>query len=506
VKYMNYATNVQLKMNIHRSNKVAGIWNFFNLTFTASILMLFYKSIFVFYAALTVGTAIGLYCLIKVIRTTSYIRFGNLLATILLLSYAGGGLVTSLGYYFLLRVSLVPTSFKFGSYTQEHISWSLAFVFIASAFLFIVSMVERPIFSNFSIECFSDRRVYRLIWVGFVLILIALLSGEIGYMGIQVNEESRRIGVIGSLAHSIVPILLPTTIFAFIQEKSVRKRITLSILFILFFSITVILGRRVLWVSIVLVMLAVIIGSKKALNLPLRSYIIGFFGISFLSIFSYFGSQYFLAMRLYLWSVGNKSSLLEQIHGAFQFIQNSSIILNQFFRENMIERPFILPYLATLLASLDHHTPLLGLELKYSLLASIPSVLFPQKMATLPSSTEDLVHSALGLPISDGPNTILTAGLDDFGLIGMILYPLLLITLYYSFLRLLRGRLPIPIYYMVAFSLVYNILYVEQSLAGILIVPLRNLVILIVLCLLVWKLPSVRIRARNGSALNRILQ
>lgn len=177
-------------MHSNKNNGNLVIWNLFILTLSACILLLFYGSTYVFYAALVIGTVICIINFIKLIRCTSYVRFGNLLATSLLFYYAGGGLVTVFSNLLILGNNFSPINIAFGPYEQGHISLSLAFVFFTSAVLFLVSKAEKPIFANAKAPL-TDQRIYRLLLLGFALVLTALLSGEMGYMGIQVNEVSK---------------------------------------------------------------------------------------------------------------------------------------------------------------------------------------------------------------------------------------------------------------------------------------------------------------------------
>ena len=470
------------------------IWNFYILALSAFILLLFAEKKAVFNIFLTLGTAISVINLIRLIRFTSLVRFGNLLATGLLIGYVGGGFVSTLGYFYINGTYFKPVNNYLGSYNQAHISTTLAFVLFTCAFLFFVSIAEKPIFSKPGITPpLIGQRVYRIIILGFSLVFAALLTDQMGYMGIVVNEGNGQITALGSLAHLISPIYLPIIVLVFFQEKVVWKRIILILLFLFFISVTVILGRRVLFVAILLILIAFGIGSNKNKYLLLTKKINIFLGVTTLSLFAFFGSKFFYAMRLFHVSVGEKVSLLEQLGGAISLLLSSTSNLSQEYFENIINRPFIISYLATLLASLDHHLPLFGYELANSFLVAIPSLLFPRKFVNLPSAPEVFVHPYFGLPTYDGANTILTAGLDDFGLVGVILYPLLFIGIFYIFLNISKRILPLPIYYMVSFALIYKTLYIEEALAGLLTVSLRNIIILTILCSLLWCIPSTRI-------------
>ena len=56
-----------------------------------------------------------------------------------------------------------------------------------------------------------------------------------------------------------------------------------------------------------------------------------------------------------------------------------------------------------------------------------------------------LLHLLLKVPVFDGPNSIITAGLSDLGVIGMGLYPIGEVGLYIILCRVISKKCP-PIY------------------------------------------------------------
>jgi hypothetical protein len=103
------------------------------------------------------------------------------------------------------------------------------------------------------------------------------------------------------------------------------------------------------------------------------------------------------------------------------------------------------------------------------------------------------VHPAFAIPVFDGPNTLVTAGFDDFGVVGAIGYPLILAAIYIVIRQITANRLPPFLYYLVAFRLIYQLLYVEQGLSAMLTVGLRDLAIITITFLFLWKLSRIRV-------------
>jgi hypothetical protein len=137
--------------------------------------------------------------------------------------------------------------------------------------------------------------------------------------------------------------------------------------------------------------------------------------------------------------------------------------------------------------------PAFGAELLYSVQMTIPSVLMPGKAAALPPAPEYLTHPRYGIPIFDHPGSILVTGFDDFGFLGVLIYPLSVVLLYGWFNKFLRSALKnSPIRLFVLFTLLFQLLYIEQSLTAV-FVTLRNLLIIVGGAWILMRLPVLRL-------------
>jgi hypothetical protein len=317
----------------------------------------------------------------------------------------------------------------------------------------------------------------------------ALLLGEIGYMGIQYDKEIMRISILGSIAFIIPPIILPMIYLVYKNENSKSKKTILILYFIFFFAIVIAFGRRVIFFSIILI----VISSKFAPNKKVKyrgkfeNILISIFASIGLLLLIFWSFKFFFALRLSMISSSDKISFFEEVNNAINLLNNSNSYFESQFLDNIIERPFFtISYLSTLFAAISNHSVLFGKEFVNSLLISIPSSLFPAKMGVIAATPEELVHPLLGMPVFDGTNTILTAGLDDFGIAGFFSYPIILVLYYSLIIKLIKNRIPFPIFYFVAFSLINNIISIESSLSGLISVSIRNLVFLIVIFNVVW--------------------
>jgi hypothetical protein len=132
----------------------------------------------------------------------------------------------------------------------------------------------------------------------------------------------------------------------------------------------------------------------------------------------------------------------------------------------------------------------------YNLGLAVPRLLSSNKgevVARLASS-EAVTHPAMGLRVFDGPNTILTEGYADFGLVGAFAYPIAIL-LFYSSASLVAARyVERSLRPFVQIALAFSLLSVERTLEAYL-VDLRNLVLVIV-AISVLRLLSQRVRWR----------
>ncbi len=450
------------------------------LLIIASLLALFPGSFVVFLIAVLIGSAIGLFGVYYIVTKPSKILFSNTLAVSLLLGYALGALI---------YLSGIIDSFRFVEtirYCQSDLSNALAVVMTACGTLFLAVLLERPIVPLREMhDGFTSNRAKFIILFSLLLVAIAFFKGEFGYMGISVTDKGK-ISALGALAFTLVPILLPLVVL-FLRQSSLQKmeRYVFIVFLCLLFLVIIPTGRRVLLYSVLLVAISFFMYRKKKLQLSPKRLLLVVFCLPIICYMVFIGFQYFYAMRVAGRSLPPEAGLVARASGAIDVLQDDYGKFAVEYQSNLVDRPFILSYLAVLIAAQSNKSPLLGEEFWYSLQMAIPSILFPDKTLVLPKSVEDFVHPAFGIRVFDGPNTIITAGYDDFGLIGAVLYPVMLVFIY-SFLLKLTTFAPAIVWHFIFFRLLFNLFYVEQSLGGILITGLRDLFLVVFVMMIAW--------------------
>jgi hypothetical protein len=455
------------------------------------LLSIFNENENIFILTAFIGSIIGVYYILIFIRQPNLIRFANIMAVSLLLGYALSTTVY-VGGRLLSDQNMDLTSNFFGlGYYQSDLSIALLLVYLTCIILFFLARLEKPIFNQqHRTNIFASSRSRLLIWVGMSMVFCAFALGDIGYMGVQL-DESLNISPFGAVTFLLAPILMPLTALSFFEETSVNRRILLSLTFVFFLVVLFPLGRRVLLSSFLLLLISFVVSEKNIQKFSLIKWTGSAFTATLTILICYLAFQFFFALRTSVDYLGQETTFLTLLSNTFNLLQFEYSDIEFRLADNIRERPFILSYLAAFICAQSTYPPLYGEELIYAIKIAIPSLFFPSKTLLLPGSPEEFVHPAFGFYIFDGPNTIITAGLNDFGLIGILIYPIILATIYIAIRRFLQDRLPQFIYYLVMFRLIYQIFYIEQSLAGMITVGLRDLAIITSIYYFIWKLPSI---------------
>lgn len=439
-------------------------------------LLFFGGSEIAFFITAILGSMCGVYIFLNLIRNPGKVKFTRVMAVSLLLGYAfSAALYGASSFIVNSQFDFTDHSMALIGYSQDDLSNALLLVYAESLFLLFLAKFEKPAFKEVqSIDYLGSKHVNLMVTIGVVVLIVAIILGDFGYMGTQVDELSN-ITIIGSMAFFLAPIILPIAILGFLEARVKPDRIWLGVAVIFLLLVLFVLGRRVLLYSVVvsLVMLAAS-GRNIKITSPKRWVLFGFLFVG-ISIIFYIGSNIFYALRLAHNIFGEKVGIFELASKGFELLQyDRSYVANQL-SENQSSRVFILSYLAGLLSVLSSHSSLWGKEFIYAVLIAVPSLLFPQKASLIPGASEDIVHPALGVAVFDGPSTVMTAGLVDFWIFGALLYPVILVMLYVLVRRLLVGRLPPILYLLVMLRLIYQLFYVEQSLSGLLTTGLRDI-------------------------------
>lgn len=319
------------------------------------------------------------------------------------------------------------------NYDQFYLSVALAIVVISCLFLDILG-IAKPTKLNFSKEDilsdFGDVVIFLV--SGFVLVVYCFFSGLIGLQGdIFSSGQGNQVSALASIATFLLPLIGSMCFFIATANYNIKKihRIIFFLLSIICVLFLFTQGRRLVMFAGVLYFISYRTSVDRNM-ISIKSIIT----VLCISLFVYFGFKYFFALRLASYQLVG-SSLFELIPKAFDILFNpNDYDFSDQLSKNTLERPFIISYLAKLieLTNVSHY--FWGESALNNFLLSIPSVLLEQKNFPV---DEDLIHPRIGLTAEDMANSMLTAGIADFGFVGGIFFPLMGVFLAGLFIKLI---------------------------------------------------------------------
>lgn len=449
------------------------------------LLGVFSESSEAFMIAVCLGSLCGLIMLLRMLTNPGEIRLFYLLSISLLLGYAFSTLLYMVNFFsFYGYIQLIGINFP--GYTQLDLSIALVLIYVSASLLTWLSRFERPLFAKVNIHhLFEDARTRIFVFGITAFTFLSFFIWEsLGYMGIQ-TQETGNISApaeISAIFATIIPSLLLLILF---QVNKIKFRLIIIFSIFLSFFITAVMGRRVLLYTLLTSVLVYVMRSSKGkMRYTGRHFFIGLFALFLL----YYGFVFFFSMRNTIYALGTSDVHLEELLiQTFKFMKNGGGDFNNSMRLNLIERPFILPYVAVLLSGLERSQPLYGSLMIWAMKLAIPSAIMPDKMNNLSGDAETLIHPQFGLPIFDGPDSIITAGIADFGFVGAVLYPVFMVICYLGLIRFVGKFSPPFVLLFVILSLVFHTLYIEEGLNGLLTSTPRDLLLVAIIMTALWK-------------------
>lgn len=306
---------------------------------------------------------------------------------------------------------------------------------------------------------------------------VALVTGKLGFQNAQ--NASEGVLQVSPLSSLMVSCLTPATglaILAYGGQQNSRAR-WLVIAMCLALALTQMTqGRRVFMFNILTAMMAFFaVRNARGFFTPKVIVVLLF------SLAAIVGaSRFFVSMRVAGYNLPADAALSERIQSGWEVLRNpEQANLDERIAENQGTRTFIIGYVGELLQAHEKTgRTTTGDLLKLNIAASMPTAIWPGKWRVIYElgTDEYACHDKLGLPVWDAANSLVTEGLCDFGLIGMLLYPVALVSLM-TLANIAVRRTSVVIRALVAFATINSLLGVEGPLAGY-IVDLRNTAII----------------------------
>ncbi len=468
--------------------------------------LLLATSLFLFiFAGFTLVYVLGLfvtsYCGVRVVHRMyvqpSRIRFAYILAAALLLGYGFGGLVNFIG---IREFTIAEQIYNyFYEELRGTICIALGLVALAAAALIWLGRFEPPLFD--SAPSFSPNLgTTALLLAILAIVAIGFFTGGLGFGGMITNEASR-LSAFQSIAFYSNQSGAVLAFFCILQSRTRSRKILFGLICLCLAIAIIPQGRRLFMFTCLMMAFTyhLAVARRRKINwLSFKALALGGLGI----VVTYFAFVLFFAMRdagnqLIVEGANTSFSFVERLMRAFEIAAGGgSADFSERLTSNIIERPFILRYLAILIDARGNiDLPMLGEDFLYAMRAAIPSVLYPGK-EFLPGAEEALVNPHFGLPVFDDANSIVVSGFADWFWFGAVAYPVLIVALYSSTAAAFRKFASPTVYLMAMFGLAVTLLQVETDLGG-LVVGIRNYILIVIIASVFMKVTELFSRRPN---------
>lgn len=377
-----------------------------------------------------VGGAVGAYTLWDLAFRRAPLRVSTVLAMTLLLGYCLGALNSWLT---VPRAGLTLAAFFFRD--PAAVSRGMASVLLACGILYCLGeLLESPLFGN-EFRVPLDSRTYLFVYAGTLLMVLAYATGATGFMGAVIGVN-HRVGVFSTFSTWFASPLFALTFCIFINTRKGAQRTITGVLFLIQLALLVPLGRRVLIYGVVLAIFSLRFGEHRFRFSIVRKAVFAALAVVVISV----GSTAFYYLRIAGYGAPGVS-FAQLVQRAIDLRETTTPeMINSLMEQNVEKRTFIIGYLSDLLNASEKSPPAMGQDLVGMIEYVIPSQFVEYKDRFF--QEEALADQIWGFSYIDEANSVLTAGAVDFGLAGIVLYPLMIVILLRAFVEIAGMSLP----------------------------------------------------------------
>lgn len=376
------------------------------------------------------------------------IRLSVLCAMGLVIGYGAG----TLNSWMTLTQGPIPLASAAGQTVPELANGVAAALMGCAVLLFLGELLETPVVT-IDEQLSITRGVKYVIFVNFAIIVIATAIGDFHQGGIRA-AGSHHAGVLEVfLSFLLSPTVVLATIALLIEEEN-AQRYLLGGITVFLWLLQVTQGRRdLVYPALVTIGLARYFGYKWG-RFGWRRIVLLAAGIVFL----FFGVLTYQLMRL-AGSASPQHSIVAEGQKVGEWLQQGRAwkIATASSVQNVKGRTLIVPFLSDMLYRERTASPAYGKDLLLQLEVSIPSVIFRNKPDIV---EETLASRTFGVFYPDESNSLFTAGALDFGIWGVLIYPIVTLLLFSTFLRFIKGQFSYEVFIFV------SILFIDTAIAA----------------------------------------
>ena len=352
--------------------------------------------------------------------------------------------------------------------------------------LCIGELYEKPIFGeDFELK-FNNRSIVFLT-LGTIVLLVSFAHGSSGFMGGENGEEIGHVGYLKSLSVWLSGSLLAFAVCISLNVKGGFTRNYARLLSVLLFLMVFPIGRRAMIYAVVLAILALRLGGYKIPYSPLKKIVL----LGVLTMTIYFATIGFFYLRIAGYGM-LRPTLVQRISAAFRLAREKSYSeIKEQFAQNVQKRTFILGFLGQIIGYADTLPTAHGTDIEEQAQLALPSLLFTDK--DLFFTEESLVNSLFGTDFLDEANSIFTAGAVDFGVFGVLAYPLIAAFVFRAFFEVVGESMPTFAACFVIIASFTDILEPENTVTSYFVI-IRNGILFGGVVWFIMSLPEFRIR------------
>jgi len=435
--------------------------------------------------AAAVAGLIGVYMVWDWLFQEAPTRFSTLMTIALLLGYGLGTLNTWLT---LPRGDLSLSGFL--GLDEAILARGMAAVLLAAApVCFLGELYERPLFGReFRIPL--NQQTYTLIYLGAIAVATGFFTHVLGFGGIQ-NTYGQQQSVLSALLSWFIPPLAALTAAVFVTTPRGWTKIRTGACALVLGALVMLVGRRVIIYTAMEILFGLRLAGYRLKGTISKKLLL----IVGCGVFLAIGVNVFMLLRLAAQEGrGANTSLDARIQVAMNWVEDGTAISRalEANRVNAQKRTFVLGFFASVLEGSSRHTPALGQDAAGYISLAIPRLFNPNKDLTF--SEEGVDDQLFSLTYFDEANSILTNGATDFGFLGVLVYPLLIVWLMRFSVETCSRFLSAAPMAIIALGVMFSLLQTENSIDAYL-VTIRNTIAFAIILLVFSRMPAIRLRS-----------
>lgn len=405
--------------------------------------------------AAAVGSAVGVFALWDWLFGHAPTRFSTLMGIAFLLGYGVGTMNT---WFTLPRGSLTLAEVR--GLNAGVLARGMGAVLISSSLLFFLGEIfEKPLFGR-EFRLYIDSKARVLIYAGTLAFLAEYLTHRVVFIGSITSSHHPGVYTF-FFAFLYLPLTGMSIVYLFSAQRRYERLFSGLAALLLLMRLAVEGRRAAIYTCFIVILLLGLAGFRwreKIFRKLLLLLALGGIAVAC--------SLTFMLLRIAGGLTTDKHLTLDKrVAIAGKLVQRGKgyALAVKTTQRNVETRTFILAFLANIQDASSRMTPALGRDAAGMFQSTIPHILYPNK--EFPSE-EQLDDQLFGFNYGDESNSVLTAGATDFGLIGMLLYPLIMVLVYKLLHNFFAGWLsPIPLIF-VTISFIGSMMMTESTLSG----------------------------------------